>query len=102
MRRDSTGGLQTSKALNTLLQSAGAVVMKKSCEILWKSCEEAGLRAYKVLDMHDEGQAEVHPDDIEKYIELAVDSIVKAGEYFKLNIPLAADAKVGLNMAETH
>jgi DNA polymerase I-like protein with 3'-5' exonuclease and polymerase domains len=93
MRRDSTGGLQTSKALNTLLQSAGAVVMKKSCEILWKSCEEAGLRAYKVLDMHDEGQAE---------IELAVDSIVKAGEYFKLNIPLAADAKVGLNMAETH
>jgi hypothetical protein len=102
MRRDSTGRIQRSKALNTLLQCAGAVVMKKSCEILWDSVEREGLRAFKVLDMHDEGQAEVHPEDLEKYIELAVDSIVKAGEHFKLNIPLAAEAKVGKNMAETH
>lgn len=102
MRRDDHGRIKRSKALNTLLQSAGAIVMKQSCIFLWEDVEAAGLQAYKVLDMHDEGQAEVIEKDIEPYCELAVNSIIKAGEYFKLNVPLAAEAKVGNNMAETH
>lgn len=104
MRRDDSGRIARSKAVNTLLQSAGAVVMKKSCEILWESVKEAQIDAYKVLDMHDEGQSEVLDDEkvIELYSRLAVDSVVKAGEYFNLNIPLAAEVKVGINMAETH
>lgn len=104
MRRDSTGRIARSKAPNTLLQSAGSIVMKKSCILLWDDVKRQEIKAHKVLDMHDEGQSEVwnSPDHIEPYCELAVNSIVNAGQYFNLNIPLAAEYKVGMNMAETH
>lgn len=89
-------------ALNTLFQSAGAIVMKMSMIYLDKWVRQEGLDVRKVGDFHDEGQAEVAESDVDRYMELAVLSIVKAGEYFKLNCPLAAEAKVGNNWAETH
>ena len=100
MRRDSNGDVMQHKALNTLLQCAGAVVMKKSMVLLdqWTT----DLDSIKVIDMHDEGQADVHPDDADKYAELAEESIREAGRHFELNIPLDAEAKVGKNWAETH
>lgn len=101
-RNPVTGELQKNKALNILLQSAGAIVMKRAMIYLdeWVACE--GLEAVKVLDMHDEAQWEVYPTDVDRFKELAEMSLVKAGEYFKLNVPLAATAKVGKNWAETH
>jgi hypothetical protein len=104
MRRDEKGRVDRKKAPNTLLQAAGAIVMKKSCIILWDDVRMAQIDAHKVLDMHDEGQSEVlnDPYHLEKYSELAEQSIIKAGEYFKLNIPLAADVKIGNNWAQTH
>lgn len=104
MRRDAQGRIARSKAVNTLLQHAGSIVMKKSCVILWDEVKRAQIDAHKVLDMHDEGQSEVKDDPkiIEQYCNLAVNSIIQAGEYFKLNVPLAAECKVGNNMAETH
>ena len=78
--------------------------MKKSCILLWSDIVKNNIHAHKVLDMHDEGQSEVwnEEDNINRYCELAVDSIVKAGQHFNLNIPLVGEAKVGMNMAETH
>lgn len=103
MRRDKKSRkLQTHKALNTLLQTAGAVVMKYSMIFLDKWVREEGLDVWKVIDMHDEAQADVHPDHVERYKELARKSIIKAGEYLQLNCPLDADAKAGRNWAETH
>ena len=104
MRKDEYGRLARSKAVNTLLQAAGAIVMKHSCRVLWADVKAAQIEAHKVLDMHDEGQSEVldSQNHIEPYCELAVKSIVEAGEHFKLNIPLDAEAKVGMNLAETH
>ena len=102
MRRDRHGRLTRNRALNVLLQSAEAIVMKQSCITLWDSIEATDIEAYKVLDMHDEGQSEVNPKDIELYSHLAVQSIKDAGIYFNLNIPLDAEAKVGMNLAETH
>lgn len=121
--RSYEGKILQNKALNTLLQSAGAIVMKKSMCILDQNLQSSMTQiskdgsfllteetqslskvVLKVLDMHDEAQAEV-PDNIEyieKYMELAKDSIVQAGEHFKLRVPLAADASYGKNWAETH
>jgi len=56
----------------------------------------------KVIDMHDEAQADVLEEFVEQYQELAEDSVVQAGEFFKLRCPMAAEAKVGSNWAETH
>lgn len=102
MRRDDNGRIMRHKALNTLLQGAESVIMKTSCVILWSEVAKQNLEAYKILDMHDEGQAEVLIDHVEPYCPLAVNSIVKAGEVYNLNIPLAAEYKIGNNLAETH
>jgi DNA polymerase I-like protein with 3'-5' exonuclease and polymerase domains len=102
MRRNEYGEVMQHKALNTLLQSAGAVVMKESSILLNQSVKKHTLDVLKVIDMHDESQADVALKDVEKYMELAEQSIVLAGEHFNLKCPLAAKAKVGDNWAMTH
>jgi DNA polymerase-1 len=103
MRHDSSGDVMTHKALNTLLQHSGSILMKKSSDILWGHLvPQNNVRAFKVLDMHDECQAEVHKEDVELYSKLAVQSIKDAGEFFNLEIPMDADVKIGTNWAETH
>lgn len=103
-------------ALNILLQSAGAVVMKKSLVILDASLQSAGLVPgvsptgelvndpdYEFCaNVHDEAQADVHPRVEATYRELAPRSVVLAGEAFKLKCPLKADIKTGASWAETH
>lgn len=102
MRRDERGRVAENKALNALLQGAAADVMKKADQLLFQWVEEEGLDVIKVIDMHDENQADVRAEHAERYAELAELSVVKAGEHFKLNIPLAAESKIGKNWAETH
>lgn len=102
IRRGSDGRLQRSKSLNVLLQGAGAIVMKQSMVFMDEWVKERGLDAKKVIDMHDEAQWEVAEKDVEEFMELAPQCIVRAGEHFNLNIPLAAEAKVGMTWAETH
>ena len=51
-------------ALNALFQSAGAIIMKESMILLEDMVRKAGLEVIKVLDMHDEAQAEVPNSDI--------------------------------------
>lgn len=89
-------------SLNTLLQGGGAIVMKLSMIYLDAWVRKNNLDVWKVLDMHDEAQADVVPEHAELYSELAVKSIVQAGNYFKLNCPLDGEAKIGQNWAETH
>lgn len=94
------------KGLNVLLQSAGAIVMKKALCILdddlnakgWKLNEDYAF----VLNIHDEYQAEVKPELVEEYMVMAVDAIKKAGDYFNFRCPLDGEAKVGNNWMETH
>jgi DNA polymerase I-like protein with 3'-5' exonuclease and polymerase domains len=100
MRKNSNGDVMEHKALNTLLQCAGAVVMKQSLVLLTEYAKD--LDYIKVIDMHDEGQADVSEKDAELYAKYAVQSIIDAGKHFNLNIPLDGEAKIGLNWAETH
>ena len=103
MRTDDTGKVMTHKALNTLLQHSGSIVMKKSSIILWNELlPKHNIRAEKIIDMHDESQAVVHEDDAELYAQLAVESIRLAGEHFNMRIPLDGDYKVGKNWGECH
>jgi hypothetical protein len=103
MRRDKfTGEVQTHKALNTRLQSAGAIVMKWSMVVLDQWVREMTLDVMKVIDMHDEGQNDVADKDVPLMQHLAPASIVEAGRILKLNVPLAGDCKVGTNWSQTH
>jgi hypothetical protein len=103
LRKDPrTGEVQTHKALNTRLQSAGAIVMKWAMVILDDWIHQYQLDAPKVIDMHDEGQNEVIEKDTKLFSYLAPNSIRVAGEILNLNVPLAGEAKTGLNWAQTH
>lgn len=93
-------------AVNTLLQSAGAVVMKKSLVILDQSLQASGFecgRDYEfVANVHDEAQAEVLPSHVERYLELATRAIPLAGTALNVKCPLKAEAKAGHSWASTH
>jgi len=93
-------------ALNTLLQSAGAVAMKNAIVILTKSLTRIGWKHGRewafVANVHDEFQAEVLPDNVELYGKLAVEAIRASGESLKMSCPLDGEYKVGASWAETH
>ncbi|WP_423373206.1 DNA polymerase [Stenotrophomonas maltophilia] len=93
-------------ALNTLLQSAGALVMKKALVILDADLQAAGLVPgvhYEFLaNVHDEWQIEVDEDKAEFVGKTAQAAIRKAGDYFGFRCPLDGEFKIGRNWAETH
>ena len=76
--------------------------MKYSMVWLDLAVSAEGLDAHKVIDMHDEGQAEVINEDTQRYAWLATESIRVAGRYLGLRCPLDAEAKIGLRWSETH
>lgn len=93
-------------ALNTLLQSAGAVIMKVALVLFDERLQAAGLvpgRDYEfVANVHDEWQVECLPEHVETVKTLGPASITAAGEELRLRCPLRGSAAVGRNWAETH
>ena len=89
-------------ALNTLLQAAGAIVMKKALVILDDYAKLWKLD-YKIIgNIHDEVQSEVAEKDAEKFGWLAVECLKAAGLEFNLRCPLDGEYKVGTTWADTH
>ena len=87
-------------ALNTLLQSAGAIVMKKALVLFKESIKD--MDAHFVANVHDEWQVEVREDIAEEIGQRGVQAIVDAGMYFNLRCPLDGEYKIGDNWSETH
>ncbi len=89
-------------ALNTLLQSAGAIVMKKALTLLDHYAKLWGIRYRFVGNIHDEIQTEVEIGKEDVFGRLAVSCIQAAGTHFNLNCPLDGEYKVGKTWASTH
>ena len=89
-------------ALNTLLQSAGAIVMKQALILLDNYGILWGLDYKIVGNIHDEVQSEVKAKDAEKFGRLAVSCLEAAGLHFNLNCKLAGEYKIGTTWSETH
>lgn len=88
-------------ALNTLLQSSGALVCKQWLVEFDKQSKRCPN--YKqVIWVHDEIQIEAPTLCAEKVGKLAVEAIERAGKHFKLRIPLTGEYKIGHNWSETH
>lgn len=93
-------------ALNYLLQSAGAIVCKRWNVIAFEQTNQLGWQwgiDYQWLGwIHDEIQLAVQPhliNDAKFQLEW---SIVQAGEYYDLKVPLASEAKDGTSWADCH
>ena len=89
-------------ALNTLLQGAGATVMKYALTLLEEYVSINKIKAYPVVNVHDEFQYEVEESKTEQFGKLAVQSIIEAGKQLNIRCPLNAKYKVGNNWSETH
>ena len=89
-------------ALNTLLQAAGAIVMKQALVILDNYARQWKLDYKFIGNIHDEVQSEVAADQAEKYGWLAVECLKAAGLEYSLRCPLDGEFKVGTTWAETH
>ena len=89
-------------ALNTLLQGAGAIVMKQALVDLSKKLKLNLLKVKFVANIHDEWQIEVEEAKSEYIGMMAVESIVNAGKHFNLRCPLDGEYKIGGNWSETH
>ena len=93
-------------ALNTLLQSAGALVVKYATVLMWDNFHAAGFvwgRDWAFMaHVHDEVQIECKPEIADAIGKLAVESIRQAGEHFGMRCPLDGEYKVGNNWADCH
>jgi DNA polymerase I-like protein with 3'-5' exonuclease and polymerase domains len=94
-------------ALNTLLQGAGAAIMKMALVKLdWHLRIEKewvpGKNYEFVLNVHDEYQLEADNSIADEIGNIGVNCIKAAGEEYGLRCPLDGEYKVGRNWAETH
>tara|TARA_R100000655_G_scaffold5488_1_gene16904 strand:- start:5922 stop:7667 length:1746 start_codon:yes stop_codon:yes gene_type:complete len=89
-------------ALNSLLQGGGAIVMKKALAILANRLELSSTAFKFVANIHDEWQIEVAECRANKVGQLAVQSIIDAGEHFNMRCPLDGEYKIGGDWSETH
>jgi len=87
-------------ALNSLLQSAGAIVMKEALVILDKNITT--FDAKFVANIHDEWQIEVIENQAEEVGRLGVEAIKQAGISLELKCPLDGEYKIGDNWSDTH
>ena len=89
-------------ALNTLLQGAGAIVMKCALTLLENYVINKRIKAFPVVNVHDEFQYEVEENKAEEFGRLAVQSIIDAGKQLNVRCPLNGEYKIGNNWSETH
>jgi len=93
-------------SLNTLLQSAGAILMKRALVIL-----DQDLRAMNFVpgedyefmgNIHDEWQMEARPVIADIVGATAAEAIRKAGEYYQFKCPLAGNYDIGDSWKDCH
>jgi DNA polymerase I-like protein with 3'-5' exonuclease and polymerase domains len=89
-------------ALNTLLQSAGAIVMKQAVVLLDESLSKFGIDYKFVANVHDEWQIEVEESYADMVGKIGAQSIENAGKVLQMRCPLAGEYKVGNSWKETH
>jgi DNA polymerase I-like protein with 3'-5' exonuclease and polymerase domains len=92
-------------ALNTLLQSAGAVIMKQSLVCLEDSLKEKftyGIDYAFVVNVHDEFQLEVRPELADEVGRMCTQSMIDAGNHFNFACPITGEYKHGNSWSATH
>ena len=93
-------------ALNTLLQSAGAVVMRWQFIMLRKACAASGIvwgeDVRPLLHVHDEVQAALRPGLEDVYTKAFTWAFEDTKELLGIRVPLRCEVKYGESWLETH
>ncbi len=93
-------------ALNTLLQAAGAIIVKKATVLLHQGLLAKGWQFGRewaqVAHIHDEGENEVREDLCEEFGKEAVKAIKQSGEHFKFQCQTDGEYHIGDSWGATH
>jgi DNA polymerase I len=91
-------------ALNTLLQSCGAIIAKQWCVEIHKRLRQEGLHHYvkQVAFVHDEIQMEVKEGASKAVARIMEESATKAGEVLGFRVRVDAESKIGNSWYDTH
>ena len=89
------GRVMAHTALNALLQANGAIISKRAMLIASEEIERRKLDAFQIIFYHDEFAYESSKSCSEEVGQILVDSMRKAGEYYKLNIPIDGEYAIG-------
>ncbi|MEF2052974.1 DNA polymerase [Pseudomonas aeruginosa] len=93
-------------ALNTLLQSAGALLVKQATVNLYRELSTRGYVFGKdwamLAHVHDEYQLQARKEIADEVAQVAVWAFQQAGRDFNWRCPLDGEAKTGTNWAECH
>jgi DNA polymerase I-like protein with 3'-5' exonuclease and polymerase domains len=93
-------------ALNTLLQSAGALVAKEATNLAYDNLSTRGFmpgRDWALLaHVHDELQTETKEDIAHEVGSIIVSSMEEAGRTLGFRVPIGGEYKVGPTWAHTH
>lgn len=88
--------------INADFQNFGAVIMDIANMLMDEWVKEREIDANRVIFYHDEAIWECDPKDAELIAELGIKSIVEAGKFLKMSVPLDAEAKIGHSWSEVH
>ena len=88
------------KALNYLLQSSAGIVAKRWVLITNEWLHNVKHQRYAFI--HDEQVLGAPPSSADEVAKACKHSALEAGEYYKLRLPIEADANIGSNWAEVH
>lgn len=92
-------GFAERNAINAPIQGTEADIIKLAMIRIWKRFKEEGIRSKMTLQVHDELNFSVYPDEAEKVERIVMEEMQGAA---KLNVPLTADAGWGDNWLEAH
>lgn len=89
-------------SLNTLLQGAGAIVMKQALVLLKKELNRNKVWHEFKANVHDEWQIECREEDADTVGQLGKEAIKQAGIELKMRCPLDGEYNVGKTWRDTH
>jgi DNA polymerase I-like protein with 3'-5' exonuclease and polymerase domains len=89
-------------ALNSLLQGAGAIVMKQALVLFDEALRKSRIQYQFLGNIHDEFQITTPEESALQVGEIGVQCIRDAGVVLNLRCPLDGEYKIGDNWAQTH
>ncbi len=92
-------GFAERNAINAPIQGSEADIIKLAMIHIWQRFKAEGIRSKMTLQVHDELNFSVYPDEAEQVQRIVVQEMQEAA---KLQVPLTVDAGWGDNWLEAH
>ena len=92
-------GFAERNAINAPIQGTAADIIKVAMIHIFERFKKEGIKSKMILQVHDELNFSVHPEEKEKVETIVIEEMQKA---FPLSVPLVADSGFGQNWLEAH